>query len=70
VIRLSYYGGGHYDSIHKFGAFDAPRARSDNQEKVSRSSVGRALGYLSYMYWVGELVNKSVILVVPFFVCL
>ena len=30
VIRLSYYGGGHYDSIHKFGTFN-----QNNQEKVN-----------------------------------
>jgi len=37
LIRLSYYGGGHYDSIHKFGTFDN-RIRSQNQEKASISS--------------------------------
>ena len=36
VIRLSYYGGGHYDSIHKFGTFD----RSNNNEnKMVRKVV-------------------------------
>lgn len=36
-IRLSYYGGGHYDSIHKVGAFDQDRGFSSGnsgQEKV------------------------------------
>lgn len=37
LIRLSYYGGGHYDSIHKIGTFDpesSSRSVSNNQEKV------------------------------------
>lgn len=38
IIRLSYYGGGHYDSIHKIGTFGQARVRSDNQENTSSNT--------------------------------